>query len=54
MYVGYCIDQMDVDRLKQKWQRPMKHYDVTMTKFNNFFISTCLMTNFMYRCQNWL
>ena len=27
----------------------MKHYDATMPKYNDFFTSCCLMTNFIHR-----
>ena len=27
----------------------MKHYDATMPKYDDFFTSCCLMTNFIHR-----
>ena len=50
MHVGYRVRvEWGIGGLKHKWRRLMKHYDATMLKYDDFFTSCCLMTNFIHR-----
>jgi hypothetical protein len=52
MQAGYRVQvEWRIGILKQKWWHLMKYYDATMPKYNDLFISCCLMTNFIHRRQ---
>ena len=50
MHASYRVRvEWDIGGFKQKWRCLMKCYDATMLKYDDFFTSCCLMTNFIHR-----